>query len=91
MNRILALVILLLPGITAVIGFKLMRDMVFGILQKPIPFLWLQFIIGLAMFIFGVWFIAGFVLHRDRKKNIVQSRFQKGKSKDQEEMEKPGE
>ncbi len=80
MNRILALVILLLPGIMAVVGFKLMKDMVF---------LWLQFLIGLAMFILGLWFIAGFILHRDRKRNKVQSRFQNHDPKDDEETKKP--
>nr|WP_295972328.1 DUF2627 domain-containing protein [uncultured Bacillus sp.] len=84
MNRILALVILLLPGLIAAAGVKLMRDMVFGILYKPIPFLWLQFLIGLAMFLAGVWFIAGFILHRDRKKNKVQSRFQNRNPKEKE-------
>lgn len=89
MNRILALVILLVPGIMSVVGFKLMKDMVFGILYKPIPFLWLQFLIGLAMFIAGLWFIAGFILHRDRKRNKVQSRFQNRDLKDDEEAKKP--
>lgn len=84
MNRILALIILLLPGILAVAGFKLMKDMLFGILYKPFPFLWLQFLAGMAMFVFGIWFIAGFILHRDRKRNKVQSRFQKHASKENE-------
>lgn len=89
MNRILALVILLLPGIMAVVGFKLMRDMLFGILYKPIPFLWLQFLLGLAMFIAGIWFIAGFILHRDRKKNKVQPRFQNHELKEKNNDKKP--
>jgi hypothetical protein len=76
MNRILALIILLIPGFLAAFGVKLMRDMVFGILQKPFPYLWLQFLIGLFLFLIGVWFVAGFILHRDRKRNKVQSRFQ---------------
>ena len=82
MKRILALVVLLIPGFLAAIGVKLMRDMVFGIFQKPFPFLWLQFLIGLLMFIIGIWFVAGFILHRDRKKNKVQSRFQSEQSKE---------
>ena len=89
MNRILALIILLLPEIMAVVGFKLMKDMVFGILYKPIPFLWLQFLLGLAMFIAGIWFIAGFILHRDRKKNKVQSRFQNREPDEKDDDKKP--
>ena len=77
MVRIIALLILVIPGIIAAYGVKFMRDMVFGILHAPIPFLWLQFLIGLLMVVLGVGFIAGFVSHRDRKRNKVQSRFQK--------------
>lgn len=83
MNRIVALVILLIPGIIAAIGVKLMRDMVFSILHQPFPFLWLQFLAGLLMFLIGIWFIAGFILHRDRKRNKVQSRFQTNNKKDE--------
>ncbi|WP_338451684.1 DUF2627 domain-containing protein [Niallia oryzisoli] len=83
MNRIVALVILLIPGIIAAIGVKLMRDMVFNILHQPFPFLWLQFLAGILMFLIGIWFIAGFILHRDRKRNKVQSRFQTNNKKDE--------
>lgn len=77
MIRIIALMIMVIPGVFAAYGVKLIRDMVFGILHAPLPYLWLQFIIGLLMVILGVGFIAGFILHRDRKRNKVQSRFQK--------------
>ncbi len=77
MVRLIALIIMLIPGALAALGIKLMRDMLFGILQSPIPYLWLQFVIGLLFFICGLGFIAGFVLHRDRKRNKVQSRFTK--------------
>lgn len=77
MIRLVALLIMVIPGVFAAYGVKLMRDMVFGILHAPLPYLWLQFSIGLLMVIFGVGFIAGFILHRDRKRNKVQSRFQK--------------
>ncbi|WP_174734192.1 DUF2627 domain-containing protein [Mesobacillus harenae] len=75
MSRIIALIILLIPGFLAAYGIKLMRDMVFGIQQIPFGNLALQFVIGLLLFIIGLGFIAGFVLHRDRKKNKVQARF----------------
>lgn len=77
MERIIALVIMLIPGFIAALGIKLMRDMVFGILQSPFPYLWLQFITGLIAFLLGLGFVAGFILYRDRKKNKVQARFQK--------------
>ncbi|WP_042355107.1 DUF2627 domain-containing protein [Bacillus rubiinfantis] len=79
MTRIIALLILLIPGFLAAMGIKLMRDMTFGILQPPFPYLGLQFLIGLLLFISGLWFIAGFIFHRDRKRNKVQTRFKSKK------------
>lgn len=76
MKRIIALIILLIPGYLAALGITLMRNMTFGILQAPFPFYWLQFLIGLLLFIGGIAFIGGFILYRDRKRNKVQKRFQ---------------
>ncbi|MDT2045532.1 MULTISPECIES: DUF2627 domain-containing protein [Bacillaceae] len=76
MMRIIALLILLIPGVLAGYGIKLMRDMVFGILQPPFSSLMLQFTIGLLLFVIGLGFVAGFILHRDRKRQKVQPRFQ---------------
>lgn len=47
MGRILALVIILIPGALAALGIKLLRDTVFGIIIAPFPYLWLQGIAGL--------------------------------------------
>lgn len=75
MIRLLALLVLVIPGFLAGLGIKLMRDMLFGILQPPFPFLWLQFLMGLILFIGGLGFVAGFIFHRDRKNNKVQNKF----------------
>lgn len=75
MIRLLALLVLVIPGFLAGFGIKLMRDMLFGILQPPFPFLWLQFLSGLILFIGGLSFVAGFIFYRDRKNNKVQNRF----------------
>ncbi|PSL51100.1 uncharacterized protein DUF2627 [Salsuginibacillus halophilus] len=69
--RIIAFLILVIPGILAGVGIKWMRDVFFGVLHAPIPWLSLQFFLGLAMMIGGIWFIAGFILHRDRKRGKV--------------------
>ncbi|MFD2445995.1 DUF2627 domain-containing protein [Bacillus sp. CGMCC 1.16607] len=79
MTRIIALIILLIPGFFAAVGIKLMRDMLFGILHSPFPYLSLQFIGGLILFLVGLGFVAGFILHRDKKRNKVQARFQNKK------------
>lgn len=81
MIRIIALIILLIPGFFSAVGIKFMRDMFFGILHDPIPYLWLQFIIGLIFFIVGLGFVGGFIFHRDRKRNKVQARFQQDKKR----------
>ncbi|MGD7007832.1 DUF2627 domain-containing protein [Metabacillus sp. 84] len=75
MSRIIALIIVLIPGIMAAYGIKLIRDLFFGILQPPIPSLLIQFLIGLTLFIAGLGFTAGFIFYRDRKHNKVQKRF----------------
>lgn len=77
MHRYFALLLALIPIILAVVGIKLMRDTVFGILISPIPFLPLQFIIGLLSFAVGLYIFGGFILYRDRKRNKVQVRFKK--------------
>lgn len=77
MGRLIAFIILLIPGITAAYGIKLMRDSVFSKLLEPYPVLWLQFTLGLVFTVLGIGFFAGFLLNRDRKKGTVSKRFQK--------------
>ncbi|MFD1635936.1 DUF2627 domain-containing protein [Evansella tamaricis] len=77
MQRFLALCVLLIPGFIAGYGIKLMRDTIFQIKIWPYEWLWLQFIVGVLALVFGVWFIGGFILHRDRKNNKVAPRFRR--------------
>lgn len=77
MGRFIAFIILFIPGVLAAMGIKYMRDMMFGILHFPFPSLLLQFILGFIITVGGIGFIAGFVLHRDRKRKKVQKRFQR--------------
>ncbi|GGB51028.1 DUF2627 domain-containing protein [Fictibacillus barbaricus] len=77
MSRYAALVIVLIPGIMAVMGIKWMRDTLFGVLQFPFPVLWLQFITGLISFLLGLTFVGGFIFYRDRKRNKVQLKYRK--------------
>ncbi|WP_033542357.1 DUF2627 domain-containing protein [Planococcus sp. CAU13] len=77
MGRLIAFIILLIPGIMAAYGIKLMRDSIFNKLLEPYPFIWLQFSLGLVFTVLGIGFFAGFLLNRDRKKGTVSKRFQK--------------
>jgi len=71
MIRIIAVTILIIPGVFAAFGIKLMRDALFMQIYPILFNAGLQFIVGLILFIIGVGFIGGFVVHRDRKKNLV--------------------
>lgn len=82
MARLLALIVLLIPGILAAFGIKLMRDTLFGDQILPFGGLALQFICGLLFTVLGLGFFAGFLLHRDRKNGKVAPRFQKKKDTD---------
>lgn len=80
--RLLALIVLLIPGILAAFGIKLMRDTFFGLQILPIGGLAVQFICGLIFTVLGLGFFAGFLLNRDRKNGKVAPRFQKKKDTD---------
>ena len=87
MARLAAFIILLIPGLIAAGGIKIMRDSLFGLsifspnpteqvgTTAPLFPIWLQFLLGLIMFLAGLWFFAGFLLHRDRKNGRVQKKF----------------
>ncbi|HJG33007.1 Protein of unknown function [Jeotgalicoccus aerolatus] len=77
MLKIIALIILVIPGIIAGVGIKLMRDSMFGIVIDPFTYTALQFFIGLLMTVFGIWFIGGYLLYRERKNKRAQERFMK--------------
>lgn len=71
----MAFFLLFIPGVLTALGIKWMRDMIFGRLSPILPALWVQFLLGLILFIGGLAFIGGFIFYRDRKRNKVQQRF----------------
>lgn len=68
--RIVAIIILFIPGIIGAYGIKLMRDALFAEITPLFLNASLQFIVGLILFGGGLAFIGGFVVHRDRKKQV---------------------
>jgi Protein of unknown function (DUF2627) len=68
MIRIIAALTLFVPGIIAAIGIKLMRDTLFDEFHPIFIHASIQFSIGLILFIGGLTFLGGFIIHRDRKK-----------------------
>jgi hypothetical protein len=66
--RIIAWLILIVPGILAGIGIKWMRDSFFDQLAYYFPYLWMQLIAGVLAFGLGIYFIGGFIFFREKKK-----------------------
>ncbi|SDN16712.1 DUF2627 family protein [Tenuibacillus multivorans] len=75
MLRLIAFLMLLLPGILAVYGIKLIRDSFFGLVNPVFINVIIQFLAGFIFTGMGIGFIGGFLLHRDRKKNKTKGRF----------------
>ncbi|AKG74039.1 DUF2627 domain-containing protein [Salinicoccus halodurans] len=75
MRKMIALVILIVPVFLAGLGIKYMRDSMFGVVNDPFTLTVVQFVVGLGLTIFGVWFIGGYILHRERKNKRVSERF----------------
>lgn len=71
MIRLIAVLILLIPGVFAAYGIKLMRDTIFNEFNPIFINIGIQFVIGLLIFVLGLAFIGGFIVHRDRKRNLV--------------------
>lgn len=70
MIRLIALLLLFIPGVIGAYGIKLMRDAVFGNIAAFLINPTFQFIVGLILFVGGIVFIGGFIVHRDRKKQL---------------------
>ncbi|MBB6635501.1 DUF2627 family protein [Cohnella thailandensis] len=81
-SRLIAILMLVIPGLAAAYGFLLMKDALFdyfaqlGDVELNTPhFEWLPFVLGFILFLLGVGFIGGWIFFRDRKHNYVASRF----------------
>ncbi|SDJ65034.1 DUF2627 domain-containing protein [Sediminibacillus albus] len=79
--RLIALIILVIPGIAATYGIKLMRDAIFGDFYRLFFHIGIQFTVGLILLLAGMAFIGGFILHRDRKRNLTKGKFKKNKDR----------
>ena len=77
MQKFIALLILVIPAVLAGVGVKLMRDSMFGVVNDPFTMTAVQFIAGLVLSIAGIWFIGGYILHREQKNKRAAERFQK--------------
>lgn len=81
-QRLIAILLLVIPGLGAAYGFLLMKDSLYdyfaqmgGIDSMTPDFSWGAFIIGAILFLIGIGFIGGWTFFRDRKRNYLSSRF----------------
>ena len=79
-SRFVAVLLLVIPGVAATYGFLLVKNAIFDYFagfgaERAPDFGWLRFLLGLALFLGGVAFIAGWIFFRDRKRNYVAPRF----------------
>ncbi|MBA4548531.1 DUF2627 domain-containing protein [Thermoactinomyces intermedius] len=75
-ERILAIIIMCIPGASAAYSWKWMRDIFHDFLSGQ-PFAWLPFTGSLILFLASIAFLGGFIFHHDKKRNRLKS--QKGK------------
>lgn len=78
MARIIAAILLFVPGIICAIGIKLMRDSLFAEVHPWLYHEGIQFIVGLILCIGGLSFVGGFIYHRDRKRQLLKKYKQDG-------------
>ncbi|MCD9021302.1 DUF2627 domain-containing protein [Cohnella silvisoli] len=85
-QRLIAILLLVIPGLGAAYGFLLMKDALYdyfaqmgGVDSSAPDFSWGSFIIGAILFLIGIGFIGGWTFFRDRKRNYLSSRFRPSK------------
>ncbi|MBO8170383.1 MAG: DUF2627 domain-containing protein [Bacillaceae bacterium] len=87
-QRIIAVLILVIPGAVSMYGVKIMRDVIFeAVGPNAGSFLWLKFAAGFVFFLGGLAFIAGFLYNREKKLGRLQKKLQR-KSNVEEWMKK---
>ncbi|WP_334071666.1 DUF2627 domain-containing protein [Paenibacillus sp. A14] len=81
LSRFLAIVILVIPGVAAMTGFLKMKDALFIYMSQhgddsltQVSFDWLNFTVGLLLFVLGIGFLGGWIYFRDRKRNYAGPR-----------------
>ncbi|MDU4695171.1 MULTISPECIES: DUF2627 domain-containing protein [Paenibacillus] len=84
LSRFIAIILLVIPGIAAMIGFLKIKDALFDYMSAHgddaltrVTFDWLNFGLGVLLFAAGAGFLGGWIFFRDRKRNYLGPRFRK--------------
>jgi len=67
-QRLIAVLIIAIPGVIATYGWTIMRDVIFTNFGSEHPFEIWKFIGGLILFAGGLAFIGGWYIRRERRK-----------------------
>ncbi|WP_159882247.1 DUF2627 domain-containing protein [Paenibacillus puerhi] len=85
-QRFVAMLLLVIPGLMATYGFLAMKDAWFAQFEVSGgsgSILWWKLLLGIVLFGLGVAFIGGWIFFRDRKRNYVAPRFRQKRKKRQ--------
>lgn len=86
-GRLIAVILLVIPGWAATYGFLLMKNALFtyfsefGNTNVEPNLNVLKLLSGFVLFALGVGFIGGWIFYRDRKRNYVAPRFKEKKKR----------
>lgn len=83
-QRFIAILLLVIPGILAAYGIITIRDVIFDYIAQTgeemnSELQWLKLIWGIVCFLGGAGFIGGWIYYRDKKRNYVVPRFKSHK------------
>ncbi|RAL26547.1 DUF2627 domain-containing protein [Thermoflavimicrobium daqui] len=70
-QRILAILILCIPGALGIYGWTIIRDVLFNYFANQ-GFAWLPFLGGTLLLLIALYFLGGFIFYRDKKNNRIQ-------------------
>lgn len=85
-QRILAILLLAVPGVIGIYGWTVIRDVVFHTFAGQ-SFDWLTFLGGSACLLFALFIIGGFIFHRDRKNKRIDPRLTNHTKKKEDSIE----
>ncbi|MCH5584216.1 DUF2627 domain-containing protein [Shimazuella sp. AN120528] len=75
-QRLIAIILMCIPGGISVYGWTLMRDILFSTAAGE-SFPIFTFVLGLILFLLGLAIVGGFIFYRDKKRNKIQPKLLK--------------
>lgn len=73
-QRIIAILLLCLPGVAGIYGWTEIREVIFNS-AAGVGFEWLRFLWGLSLLLISLYIIGGFIFYRDKKNNRISPKF----------------